>query len=293
MSIAPEEFRSSVTVAVPGPDGPRRTRILAGFLSADEAVRMIQGGRPGLAEEPGLRARLEELRMAVAARPAFEPADPVLPAEPGVRPDLSTLADRADIRAGVGNRPCRVAWVDLRRVVAVQKGVITSGLGERVSAAARDPAALLELCLPSGPDNADISFNLDPDRHGLTLVSSHANLRFTGIGRQSSGIVVGFTVPPAHVHIARYRDRWFLRNGHHRLAGLLRAGVTVVPALLTEADTFEHLALGGGAFTEQVAHWPAPPLLTDFWDDTVALDADRPVFRTGFHIRADEIRLPL
>jgi hypothetical protein len=181
----------------------------------------------------------------------------------------------------------------MRQVVAVQQEVITSGLRERVLAAVADRSALLELCLPSEPETAQVSFNLDPDRRGVTLVSANPNLRLTGLGRQPGAVVIGFGLPAGHLNVGRYQGRYYLRNGYHRVAGLIRAGVTTLPAVVTEAESFQHMALGNGTFTEEITGWSAPPLLGDFWDDTVSLDSFRAIQRSGIHIRADEIRLPV
>jgi hypothetical protein len=266
------------------------TRLLAGFLQPDEAVQILLGGNPQAAQNvPELTLAVEARRGVVANRPAFEAVNPV--ASTG-RTSLDAVAMRPEVQATFNGRHWTVEWVDMRQVVAVQKEIITTGLEDRVLAAPEDEAALLELCLPTAPETAQISFNLDPDRHGITLVSPNPNLRLTGLGRQQGAIVIGFGVPAGYVNVAHCKGRYYLCNGYHRVAGLMRAGVSIVPAIVTEAVSYGSMALGDGIFAEEITAWSAPPLIGDFWDESVALDSFRPVHRSGFHIRADEIRLP-
>jgi hypothetical protein len=142
------------------------------------------------------------------------------------------------------------------------------------------------------PESADVEFNLDPDRRGITLVSPNPNLRLTGLRHQTGAVVIKFGIPSGYLAVARFRGRHYLRNGYHRVAGLVRAGVTTVPAVVTEVEAFENMVMGGGGFGGEVVGWRVPPVMTDFWDETVSIDSAHPVRRTGFHIRADEIRLP-
>jgi hypothetical protein len=98
--------------------------------------------------------------------------------------------------------------------------------------------------------------------------------------------------PASDVTVVRFQGRHYLRNGYHRVAGLVQAGVTTVPAVVTDTDTFENMVVGDGGFGGEVATWRVPPVMTDFWDETVSIASARPIRRTGYHIRADEIRLP-
>jgi hypothetical protein len=46
-----------------------------------------------------------------------------------------------------------------------------------------------------------------------------------------------------YLQVARYKERYFVRDGYHRAAGLLRVGVREVPCILVEASTFEDAQL--------------------------------------------------
>ena len=270
------------------PKTTHSTRLLAGFIPPDKAVRTVHWDQSpqGQAE---LRRQLDARRGAVAARPDFQPSDVVLR---GDRGPLDEIAARADLQSGFNGQRWSVEWVDMRQVIAVQREVITDGLEQRVLMASQDKAALLELCLPEAAESAEVEFNLDPDRRGITLVSPNPNLRLTGLRHQTGAVLIRFGIPAGHVTVARFQGRHYLRNGYHRVAGLVRAGVTEVPAVVTEVDTFENMVVGDGGFGGEVATWRVPPVMTDFWDETVSIGSAHPVRRTGYHIRADEIRLP-
>ena len=301
MSVSAEEFRLPLAGLTGGgrqPAGRPRpgfhsTRLLAGFVPVDEAMQILHAQVPDpVPSAVELRALVEARHRAVAQRPASDPVDPVDPVLTADRTVLDEVASRPQVHAAFEGQRWTVEWVDMRQVIAVQKEIITDGLDARVRAAAQSAAALLELCLPAEPDTAEIAFNLDTDRRGMTLVSANSNLRLTGIGRQPGAVVIGFGLSAGYLNVGRHQGRYYLRNGYHRVSGLLRAGVTVCPAVVTEVDSYGEMARGEGIFAEELTRWTVPPLLGDFWDDTVAVDSSRPVLKTGFHIRADEIRLP-
>jgi len=270
------------------PKTTHTTRLLAGFIPPEKAARTVHWEQTPQAQAE-LRRQLDARCRAVARRADFQPSDVVLR---GDREPLDEIAARSDLQAGFQGQNWSVEWVDMRQVVAVQREVITDGLEQRVLMASQDRAALLELCLPEAAESAEVEFNLDPDRRGITLVSPNPNLRLTGLRHQTGAVVIRFGIPAGHVTVARFQGRHYLRNGYHRVAGLVHAGVTTVPAVVTDVDTFENMVVGDGGFGGEVATWRVPPVMADFWDETVSIASAHPIRRTGYHIRADEIRLP-
>jgi hypothetical protein len=93
----------------------------------------------------------------------------------------------------------------------------------------------------------------------------------------------------SYVQVAQYQGRSFLRDGYHRAAGLLRAGISRVPAIVIDAPTFQFITLSApGLFDHEVAFSDRPPMLADFWDDSVAADALQPAVRKVVRIRAEQ-----
>jgi hypothetical protein len=97
------------------------------------------------------------------------------------------------------------------------------------------------------------------------------------------------TMGTSYLQVTRYQGRHFLRDGYHRATGLLRAGVTKVPAVVTEAPSFQYVMSVPGLFDHEVAFSDQPPSLADFWDDAVSADGTQPVVRKVVRMRADQI----
>jgi hypothetical protein len=85
-----------------------------------------------------------------------------------------------------------------------------------------------------------------------------------------------------------YQGRSFLRDGYHRAVGLLRAGISQVPAIVFDAPSFQYISPTPALFDHEVAFSDRAPELADFWDDSVSADSLQPAVRKVVHIRAEE-----
>lgn len=128
----------------------------------------------------------------------------------------------------------KLAIVDLERLVAFQRRL---GFEEGRQIAIPDPEdieALLDLTIPS--------VSLDP----------------------------GHISP--YLEVAFYRGRGFLRDGYHRSYGLLRRGITCVPAVVLQARTIEELgAVGHKFFPENILFSTRPPMVCDFGNEALTV----------------------
>jgi hypothetical protein len=277
------------------------TRIMLGWLPESEAVRHLLGRNAGPQDDlTTIKARIAAARAAVNARPPLEPIEPVID---GDRAALDAIAARPELQAAMADAPWSVQWVDLRRVLSIQKLITTAGLDVRVGDASNDEAALAELCLPSVQIAPPTGAFTDSDGLGFTISSRNPNLRAVGSHMQEGLVTSGPGVQPqkvqaitffvtmgtSYLQVARYQGRCFLRDGYHRATGLLRAGVTRVPAVVTEAPSFQYVTPAPGLFDHEVAFSDQPPSLADFWHDAVSADGTQPVVRKVVRIRADQI----
>jgi len=153
----------------------------------------------------------------------------------------------------MADAPWTVQRVDLTRVLSIQKLITTDGLDIRVRAANNDETALAELCLPSVQAAPPCGAFTDPDRLGFTISSRNPNLRIVGTHMQEGlvtrapgvqpqkvqAITFFVTMGTSYLQLARYQGRYLLRDGYHRAAGLLRAGINEVPAVVTDAPSFQ------------------------------------------------------
>ncbi len=138
-----------------------------------------------------------------------------------------------------------VALVDLSRVCAYQPYVNSDQAIERVEGIdGSDVTALASLTLPLGaPTQLPVQF--DPTRQAFTVSSPNLNLRVLGPVPPTMvpGGVFGFAIgaSESYLQVGRYADRYFLRDGYHRAYGLLRNGISIVPAFVRTITAFEEL----------------------------------------------------
>jgi hypothetical protein len=92
------------------------TRLLAGFIPPDKAVRTVYWEQTPQAQAE-LRRQLDARCRAVARRADFHPEDVVLS---GDREPLDEIAASEGLQAGFKGQRWSVEWVDMRKVVAVQ-----------------------------------------------------------------------------------------------------------------------------------------------------------------------------
>lgn len=190
-------------------------------------------------------------------RPATVIGDPVIA---GDRALLYGIADRPGVHASFTDVPWRIEWVDLTKVLSVQKMITTDGLDLRVAEASDDPAALVDLCLPAGQLVPPQGGFRDQDGHGFALSSLDPNLRVAGSHVAEVLVAPSPEVPPqkiqaftffismgaSYVQVARYQGQSFLREGYHRAACLLRVGVTRIPVVVIDAPSYQYIASRAG-----------------------------------------------
>lgn len=283
----------------------RKMRSLVGWMAQQEAIQYVLGHAPtSPVEEATAIAVAEPRRVAVAARTAVTFGNPVVAnADPT---PLREVAARPEVRATFGTQYAGVEWVDLAELISIQKVIFTDGEA-RAEAAARDGGsdALVELCLPLNPQLSQLGVAPDADGRGAILVSENPNLRFQGtvLGEIDMSQGVGNPKPmkaisflygmgSPYLSVAQYQGRFYLQNGYHRAAGLLRLGINVVPAVMVNLQSYDELVVpGSGLFGHGVASGAVPPMVRDFWDDTVAIETSHPFSRKVLRIRGDEFNV--
>lgn len=300
MSTTAAETGAALALVHGEPIAMRPTRILLGWLGDAEAVRQLLG-RNAMPQDDlaPVWERISNARAAVMMRPAFTAYDPVVDGDQAV---LAQIAERPELRAAIPDAPWSVEWIDLTRVLSVQKLINTDGLGLRVDAVKDDPAAVADLCLPAVQPAPPLGAFTDLDGLGITISSLNPNLRVVGSHVQETLLATTQDAPPqkmqavtffvnmgtSYLQVAHYRGRFFLRDGYHRALGLIHAGVKHVPAILIKAPTFQYVVPTPGLFDHEVAFGERPPLLADFWDDSVAADGTQPAVRKVVRMRAEQ-----
>ncbi len=289
-----QQIQSQISVVPDAHDA----RWLLAWLPDDVAINAILGRPPTPNDDlTGPRNVLEAARRARAARAPWVSADPTLAGDQQI---LDQITVRDDLRATFQGMNWRPAFVDLRRLLSMQQVVGLQGLADRVGGVSQNPQPLVDLCLPTQIPFEGRASN-DPDKKGMAVSSPNLNLQVVGSGLGPVQVAPGVTriavhifldMPASHLQVAEYRGRYFVRDGYHRAAGLIREGVFIVPCILIQVRSLQELTAGkSGLFSDDVLLDERPPALTDFWDDSVAVTGKRATGEKIVRVRGDEFSI--
>ncbi len=188
------------------------------------------------------------LACRVAARPpGVDQANVISEAPAELREHIDAL-QKAPAATQYFQQGWRVCAADLRRVCALQPQIFTDDAVERtrgVQPADLNGIAAISLPLPRA---AALPVLFDQARQSWILSSANPNLRVIGnwnaeIQPGILGVGFGVAIMPSFVQVARFSNRYVLRDGYHRAYGFLRAGISIVPVLTREFEPFEDLVL--------------------------------------------------
>jgi hypothetical protein len=284
----------------------RKARALVGYLPPDQAIQVIGGGMMPQSETDRAAALAvwERYRVATDSRPPIEAKSPVRELPPAYRALVSEFQRRPDIIQAFAPHQWSVAAIDLTvPILSFQSIVHTDDATQRVAGIdLQDPHALFNACLPE-QEKVELPGGFDPSQNAFTVSSLNPNLRIASFelvdAPQPAGLtkrIAGFTLSlgSSHIQVAEYRGRWMIRDGYHRLSGLIALGASMVPCIHIKAQTFEETgAARPGFFGYEVLYSDRPPQLTDFLDDKLSLEVTTPAVRKVVRIRAEEFVVPI
>ena len=188
------------------PIAQRSARVLVGWLPPKDAVNQLLGRNPMPQDDlTAVNQLIANTRSAVLQRPATVMGDPVVA---GDRSLLDQVAGRPEVHAAFADVPWRIEWVDLTRVLSVQKMITTDGLELRVAEATADPDALVELCLPAAHPAPPLGAFGDPDGHGFALSALNPNRRVVGNNVAEALVSASPQVPPQRYRRSRSSSAW-------------------------------------------------------------------------------------
>jgi hypothetical protein len=200
---------------------------------------------------------------------------------------LAPQAERADLLAEMSGLSWSLGVVDLRSLLAFQRRLSFHPELPAISVPpARDWSALLDLSFgPAKPIECEMAH--DRPNGTFVLRSSNPNLHFRITSDPASPLSIHAGGP--FFEVARFRGRWFLRDGYHRAYALLKAGVFEMPAVIVYAKTIEELgAIQPWFFTEEILFSESPPRVVDFLEDDFVLEYDRPSLIRTLRITLEE-----
>ncbi len=296
---------SSDPVMVSGePIAHQAARALTAWLPDEEAVITLLGRSPLPDDDLSpVLGRIAAARAALASRPALEVATPVVLLDE--RAPLEALQARPDLTAAFGLLDWRVEIVDLTRVQAAQKTIGIVGIDDRVAPLVDRSITLADFCLPATVPAPPVGALADAGQRGFAISSVNPNLRIVGTDLTSAELstptgpikvqAISFFVNfgSSYMNVARCDGRHFLRDGYHRAAALLRAGITEVPAIVVDfGGRFDEMMPSSQIFPRSVCFGAWPPMLSDFWNPAVSDEVRRPSTRKVVRIRGEEFFLP-
>lgn len=242
-------------------------RVLAGFMDmthffqvGGEALNLLQGSEKAKAETAHQRAAsrmrtLDPLNL----------GDVVVGEIPGeFGPYLESVRSAPAFQQVYGRRPVTFGLVDASRLCVVQPLVKTD---YHAGPADTSMKSLLEFCLPVNFE-AHIEYTVVPQQNGFQIIATagSSNFDFEGVGVATDGALLRFTPNKNWVQAVRVNDRYFVKNGYHRIFHLLGRGITQVPALVTDAVNPQELGCNNAGFfgLDYVMGLPRPPVMSDF-----------------------------
>lgn len=284
----------------------RKARSLIGYLPPEQAIQVINGGMVPESEADRLAARTvwERYKFAADSRPPIGAVSPIRELPTAYEAMAGEFRRRPDALQAFAIHDWAVAAIDLTvPIISYQSLVHTDDAVQRVAGIdLDDPQALFNACLPE-QEKVALPGGFDPSQNAFTISSLNPNLRIASFelvdAAQSGGLtkrIAGFTLSlgSSHVQVAEYRGRWMIRDGYHRLCGLIASGASVVPCIHIKARTFEETGAGRpGFFGYEALYSDRPPQLADFLDDKLSLEVSTPAVRKVVRIRAEEFVVPV
>ena len=232
--------------------------------------------------------KVSQAASIVAQRSAFEQSNVVLPsATAQLHALFASHANRPDLLSEMSGLTWSLGAVDLRSLIAFQRRLAFSPeITQPSIPVAGDWPALTALSF-GPPKPVECAITHDRSANTLILQSENPNLHFRVTDDPSYPLTVHAGGP--FFEVARFRDRWFLRDGYHRAYALLKAGVFEVPAVIVEATNLEELgATQPWFFSQEVLFSNAPPHVADFLNDDLVLAYDRPALIKTLRITMEE-----
>jgi len=269
-----------------------RGRYLYAHLPFEQALAFARQQPRQTIDETAFRAWWDAAQHRKAARePVWQaPVERDLPA--GCEAYIAEITAMPQAML-IGARPWAIRIVDLRRVVGFQMNITEERIVVPDDLARDDPCALLRFSLRSSNATDNPTLNeytisgVDPNTRVMAKIRGDAPLG------PLLGFVIGTGLP--WVQVVSIQGRHVLRDGYHRVVGLLRAGITHVPVALVSGVEVADLAIpqGGFFFPPDLVLGQQPPLAADFLDDGLSREGPAPAQTKVIRIRTDEFFVPL
>jgi len=222
------------------------------------------------------RTRALEARQHVLRRQPHPSLSPLCEAETLLLHEhFDSHRHRLDLHAEMLGLQWSLGVVDLRQLLAFQRRLsFNPTLTTSPVPAQNDWNGLVDIAFaPPNPVVYDLVH--DQLSSTITLQSANPNMHLRVTSSPSAPVAVHAGSP--FFEVAEYAGRWFLRDGYHRAYHLLRAGIFQFPAVIVKTRTLEELgATQPRFFSESILFSDHPPFVSDFLEDALTIQYDRP-----------------
>jgi hypothetical protein len=259
-------------------------RILSGFTDPPH-FNQIAGeylASVSLDEKTKILAEADVTRQFVAQLPPLEPMQIEL--RDIAHSHVAAIQGDPLFAQAFGRLPHRFRYVNPAGIIALQ-----ASIEPRSDAIPKTEAELLEFALPRTWD-IPAEITLIPPGGPIQILSSNPGLQGLAVEIDQSSPRVMLSAPKHLnlVQLVQLNGRYFLRNGYHRIADAVKAGVPEFPALVVDGFTPNDIALPGAAMFNAgyVIGLQRPPLVQDFFT-TAALTTKVRERRYGIIVNLD------
>lgn len=254
----------------------RPARVLLGWMNDEQAKLYLSGRQRGI-EKPEYAEKILRTRESVNSRAVGVDQTGIIEEPPD---ELQTYVDN------LKNHPKSSAYflegwtvkiVNLLKVCAAQPIVFVDHAEERVLEV--DPNNIISIASVSLPTPMEQPTHLpaqfDQTKNAWIFSSRNPNLRIAGhfggqVGEGFTGFGFVVQLSLSFVQVASLRGRYLLRDGYHRTYGLIKRGITKIPALVRDFNSLEEVGLPPGLLPQDAYLGDRPALLEDYHNNSVS-----------------------
>ncbi len=273
-------------------------RVLAGFMDEPHLQQLAASAIAVMTEEEKRLLRDAHARaQGAASLLQQEDFSRVVIGPVGAKHDgyLDKVKATESFRHAYGQRPYQFAVVDGRLLCAFQPHV---RLAYEIPPP-DDPDEVLAYCIPEKfPYTVTYVVTQGPGGIRVQASSLSPNFAFEGANVAQDGVLLHVGPNKNWVQVAHVEDRYYLKNGYHRVFSLLQRKVNEIPCVLFEAKDWADVGMGPHApifFNgTYLAGLHRPPLLKDFFGDpAIEVPLRQSVKVLDFRIGFESFGVPL
>jgi hypothetical protein len=281
-------------------DEERMTRALIGFMDEQDAMNFFKGmGIPVGKTDDDLQSLWKEAKSALDDLPPPNLTAEVVDLELQYAERLKGIANDPLFPEAVQQKKWSFQLVEIDKLVCFQKFIYSDYAESMIKGFdLTDQSKLITFCLSESASKKPIATTSTVQEY--TILSPSQDLRVMGqtqmedptTKRRIFGFVVGWGLP--FIQVVKIKDRYFLRNGYHRVYALRKAGSKYVACVLIEGQSFSDVGiLPAGFFGEPLLMSSKPPTFADFFSDRISLPVKLKPLTKVVRVRAEEAILPV